>query len=207
MVAMLAEALIVGYIPGAVLFRLPDAQSTMRAALAFDERLFWAVLLSGTWSLLVVLGLAAIGRYTFTALVAVNGAIGSPVSSRGHSSLSVACRPPALAFDRARCDRRPRRVARSCQPLNTLSVAGIRVRISTKGFKLAQRGQLVVSDPTVAAVPPEFRDLFFPSHDNPTYCGLRFVGYYVRNPDTGAVIGQFPQLIRRRSRSGRHGTA
>ena len=76
MMAIIAEALVIGYLPGAVFFRLPDRTSAQRAALSCDERLFWAVLLSGAWSLLVVLGLAAVGQYTFGRLLFVNVAIG-----------------------------------------------------------------------------------------------------------------------------------
>jgi hypothetical protein len=47
----------------------------------------------------------------------------------------------------------------------------------------------------VASVPPFARDLFFPSHQRPDYYGLRFMGFFISDPDTGLVIGQFPHLF------------
>jgi hypothetical protein len=193
MVAMLAGVLIVGYVPGAVFFRLPGRTQPLRAALPADERFFWAVILSGLWSLLVVMGLAALERYTFGRLLAVNGFIG------------VA----GLAFWRQLRYETARRVA--WPVIVPAAIIGLGMWLYfpaseyivggkdpgsylNEGIQIAQRGALIVKDPTIAAVPREFRDLFFPSHHNPTYYGLRFVGYYVRDPDTGAVIGQFPQL-------------
>ncbi len=47
----LVGALIIGYLPGAVIFRLPIAERQKRAALAAEERVFWQVILSVAWSL------------------------------------------------------------------------------------------------------------------------------------------------------------
>jgi hypothetical protein len=194
MMPMLAEALLVGYVPGAVIFRWPGRTKARRAALPCDERLFWAVLLSAIWSLVVVLALAAAGRYTFGTLLAINGAIGlvgllawprlrySAPADRNAWPLVVPIAIVALGawlyFPAAEY------IIGGKDPGSYLN----------EGIQIAQRGQLIAADPTIASVPSDLRDLFFPSHDNPTYYGLRFVGYYVRNPDTGAVIGQFPQL-------------
>jgi len=63
-----------------------------------------------------------------------------------------------------------------------------------EGIQIAQRGSLVVRDPVVASVPAASRDLFFPSHKHPAYHSNRFMGFFIMDPDTGAVVGQFPQL-------------
>ena len=48
----------------------------------------------------------------------------------------------------------------------------------------------------VAAVPDFARDLFFPRDVNrERYLSLRFMGFYILDPDTGAVVGQFPHLF------------
>ncbi len=44
-------------------------------------------------------------------------------------------------------------------------------------------------------MPAASRDLFFPWHQNPYYFGLRFMGFFIQNPDAGKVIGQFPHLF------------
>ena len=65
-----------------------------------------------------------------------------------------------------------------------------------EGIQIAQRGAIVVHDPVVAAVPPFARDLFFPRDANREhFVALRFMGFFVLDPDTGAVVGQFPHLF------------
>ena len=64
-----------------------------------------------------------------------------------------------------------------------------------EGIQIAQRGTFTYRDPVVASVPEFARDLFFPSHQRPDYYGLRFMGFFIRNPDTGLVVGQFPHLF------------
>jgi hypothetical protein len=64
--------LIVGYLPGAVAFRLPVADRDKRAVLAAEERVFWQVLTSLAWSLSLLLILAAAGVYRYERLLAVN---------------------------------------------------------------------------------------------------------------------------------------
>jgi hypothetical protein len=64
-----------------------------------------------------------------------------------------------------------------------------------EGIQIAQRGALVIHEPVLAAVPTYARDLFFPSHAAVEYYGIRFMGFYVRDPRTGSVTGQFPQLF------------
>ena len=64
-----------------------------------------------------------------------------------------------------------------------------------EGVQIAQRGALVVDDPVIASVPPFARDLFFPSHQRSDYYSVRFMGFFIKDPGTGAVVGQFPHLF------------
>jgi hypothetical protein len=64
-----------------------------------------------------------------------------------------------------------------------------------EGVQIAQRGSLTYEDPVVASVPPFTRDLFFPRHEGAAEYGLRFMGFFITNPDTGSVVGQFPHLF------------
>ena len=62
-----------------------------------------------------------------------------------------------------------------------------------EGIQIAQRQSLVTTDRVAAAVPASVRDLFFRPTPDPTYYSLRFMGFHLRDPDTGTVTGQFPQ--------------
>src|SRR5262245_23911841 len=72
MVRLIFFIIVLGYLPGALIFRLPGRSRTARASLSADERAFWAVILSCVWSLGVVLLLASIGKYRFDRLLIVN---------------------------------------------------------------------------------------------------------------------------------------
>src|SRR5207244_3216770 len=64
------------------------------------------------------------------------------------------------------------------------------------GIQIAQRGALVIHEPVVAAVPAFARDLFFPRDTNRTrFVAPRFMGFFVLDPDTGAVVSQFPHVF------------
>ncbi|MGE5834650.1 MAG: hypothetical protein ACM4AI_09245, partial [Acidobacteriota bacterium] len=76
--------LLVAYLPGALIFRLPIGDRARRASLAVEERLFWHVILSLAWSLLTVLLLAAAGEYRFERLLMGNALAGA--------ALLVTCR-------------------------------------------------------------------------------------------------------------------
>jgi hypothetical protein len=82
---VMAGLLLVAWLPGAVLFHLPLWHRDRRAALDADERLFWHVVLSVSWSLTMVLVLAALERYQFRTLVWCNAglAAGGVVLFRG----------------------------------------------------------------------------------------------------------------------------
>ena len=63
-----------------------------------------------------------------------------------------------------------------------------------EGVQIAQRGGLVIHDPTVAKVPEATRDLFFPSHNSAAYYSVRFMGFFLQDPRAATVVGQFPHL-------------
>ena len=65
-----------------------------------------------------------------------------------------------------------------------------------EGIQIAQRGALVVARSGRRRRCRAFaRDLFFPSHQRPDYYSVRFMGFFIQDPDTGAVVGQFPHLF------------
>ncbi len=192
----LLALIVVAWLPGAVILRLPIGSREKRAALDADERLFWAVMLSVAASLAVVLGLAAIERYSFQRLLIANvliaGALAvvarfnlrlGPGARRPGSSAVLAAALVMLGLWRF-------------FPTSEYVIGGKDPGVYIgEGIQIAQRGTLAYDDPVVASVPPFARDLFFPSHERPDYYGIRFMGFFIRNPDTGTVVGQFPHLF------------
>ena len=188
--------LIVAWLPGAVIFRLPVADRDRRAGLDAEERLFWAVIISAAVSLMVVLGLAAAHRYSFERLLVADLCIAGAAGAAGRFKLRLgakACRPGFAAL----------------LPLSLIVLGLWRFfppseyiiggkdpgTYINEGIQIAQRGAIVVRDPLVSSVPPFARDLFFPSYQRPDYYSLRFMGFFLKNPDTGEVVGQFPHLF------------
>lgn len=192
----LAQLLLVAWLPGAALFRLPWWDRDRRAALDAEERLFWAVVLSAALSLSIVLALAALDRYSFTRLlfadallVAAAGAIArlrlrlGPVAPRPGLTAVV---PLALVLLGAWLFFPPAEYIIGGKDPGTYV---------NEGVQIAQRGTLVFHDPVVSSVPAFARDLFFPQHEGAAEYGLRFMGFFITDPDTGAVVGQFPHLF------------
>ena len=64
--------LLVVYLPGALLFRVPVGGRS-HASLPAEERGFWQIVLSLVWSSIVGLSLAASGVYRFERLLVING--------------------------------------------------------------------------------------------------------------------------------------
>ena len=188
--------LLVAYLPGAFLFRIPMADRARRAALAADERFFWAVVLSVAWSSVAALGLAAAERYSFERLLLIN-----TIAS------VVAC----LVWRRGLLYGRTAARLRWSVVLPLILVAGGLLRFSppseyviggkdpgvyvNEGIAIAQRGSLYVHDEVAAAVPAAARDLFFPLYPGQPYFSLRFMGFWLLDPGAGTVIGQFPHLL------------
>lgn len=188
-------ALLIAYLPGALCYRLPVAARAKRASLDAGERLFWAVILSGAWSLIVVLGLAALHGYTFNRLLAVNG---------GLSLLLLIGARQGLFY---RGTQAPVRLA----TLAPLLLVGLGLwqffptseyiiggkdpgTYMNEGVQIAQRGSIVIRDDDVKDVPGAVRNLFFPWAQSQEYYSLRFMGFFIQDPLSGSVVGQFPHL-------------
>jgi hypothetical protein len=63
-----------------------------------------------------------------------------------------------------------------------------------EGIQIAQRGTLTIVDDVVRTVPPQYRDLFFPQSRETGYYSNRFMGFFLLDPASGSVVGQFPHL-------------
>lgn len=191
-----AQLLLIGWLPGALIFRLPIAARQRRAGLDAEERCFWAVLISLAASLSIVLALAAVHRYSFERLLIADAllAVGAAAAGRGRLRYGGTARRVTLT---------------AVVPLLLVALGLLRFFppseyivggkdpgvYMNEGVQIAQRGTFVYKDPVVASVPPFARDLFFPSHHRPEYYSTRFMGYFISDPDSGAVVGQFPHLL------------
>jgi hypothetical protein len=190
------SVLLVGYVPGALVFRLPIATRSLRAALAAEERLFWHVILSIAWSLSTVLALAAFGEYRFERLLIVNA---------GVAGLLLAAANVKLLY-------RGEAARLSATALLTVVLIALAVwrffpsseyviggkdpgTYMNEGIQIAQRGSLVTRDPVVAAVPAWARELFHLPQPHLGNEGLRFMGFFLLDARQGLVVGQFPHVL------------
>lgn len=189
-------ALVIGYLPGAILFRWPFAARATRAALAAEERVFWQVVTSVAWSLALTLAMAAAGVYRLERLLAVNAAVSAAglAIARGRlrwhgtqAPVTVAILVPLTLLGLGVW-----RFAPAAEYVMGGKDPGVYIN---EGFAIARTGQLFRRDPVVAAVPEASRDLFFPSHHSNMYYGLRFMGVFINDPSTGEVISGFPHLF------------
>jgi hypothetical protein len=195
MIVAAIASLLIAYLPGAVLYRLPMADRSRRAALSADERLFWHVTISLAWSLTAVLGLAASGAYRLDRVLMMNGALvaGVLLTARGRLRYSgTAAAPTATAL----------------VPVLLVVLAGVRFFPSSEyviggkdpggyinqGVLISTHGSLVIHEPEVAAIPAAVRTLFFNSHELAEYFDNRFMGFFLQDPVAGTVVGQFPHL-------------
>ena len=194
--AAVLQLVIVGWLPGAVLFRLPVAERDRRAALPAEERAFWTLVLSIATSISLVLALAALHRYSFKRLLIAELLIAATLAGAARLDLRLGAkaRRPGLA---------------ACLPLALVLFGAWRFLPPSEyliggkdpgvyvnsGIQIAQRGALVIRDPVVAGVPAFARDLFFPNDKSrERFVAPRFMGFYVLDPDTGAVVSQFPHV-------------
>jgi hypothetical protein len=193
---LLPELLLLAFLPGALLYRVPAWDRDRRAGLSAEERGFWAVVLSVAWSCSVTLVLAALESYRFERLLAAN--LGASLA------LVLVFRTRLLYRGRA-----PRPTAVASIPCLLVVVClwlffppaewvtggkdpGIYV---SEGILIAQRGGLVVHDALVRSIPHRLWDLFVPSYNSRLYYSLRFMGFFLLDPRSGDVVGQFPHLF------------
>ena len=186
---------VIAYLPGAIIFRSPIADRWRRATLAAEERCFWGVFISLSLTSIIALGLAVAEQYSFERLLAANIILSLVFVLLARGRLRL---PPEA----------PRPNLTVLAPLTLIALGawlyfpsseyiiggkdpGVYVN---EGIQIAQRGALVTRDPQIASLPPNSRDLFIPRHDDDTHYGLRFMGYFVTEPASGKVVGQFPHL-------------
>jgi len=189
----LLSLLAVTWLPGAAAFRVPVLAPERRARLAAEERLFWAVMIGTAISLTIVLALAALLNIFSRRLIAADVLIAAALAGlswrRPRPAAAwptpAALVPIALAVF----------AAAHFSPPSEYIIGGKDPGVYINaGVQIAQRGALVVHDDTIASLPPFARDLFIPSHERPDYYSVRFMGFFVRNPETGLVVAQFPHL-------------
>lgn len=195
MFELLGAALLLGYLPGALLFRLPYWRREQRAALAAEERVFWHVVLSVSWSLTVVLSLAAFDLYRFERLLSINFCvvIGVLITARGHllyratvARVTWTAVLPIVLIGLSLW---------RFFPVSEYIIGGRDPGVLiNEGIQIAQRGSIVITDPEVSNLPAFARPLFFPRYPVEDYESQRFMGMFVRDTRAGTVIGQFPHL-------------
>jgi hypothetical protein len=197
MTAALGALLLIAYLPGAIGYRLPVADRPRRANLDAEERFFWHVTLSLTWSLSLVLALAALGRYQFSTLLWINAGVsaGLVILTRGRLAYAGTARRPTWTMVLPIC------LIALCVwrffPVSEYIIGGKDPGVYVnEGIHIAQRGTLVITDRAIAAVPSFATDLFFPSEHKTEYYSASFMGFFIQNdPANGHVIGQFPHLF------------
>ncbi len=133
-----AAGIVIGWLPGAVVFRAPLLDRERRAALDAVERIFWQVLISVALSLSAVLALAAVGRYSFERLLIVDAALlDAELPRRRPFPAAAGLRRAAAWLAGARADRARRCSASgaSSRRPSTSSAARIPASTSTKGYR------------------------------------------------------------------------
>lgn len=188
---------LVAYLPGAVVFRLPLAQRERRANLSAEERVFWCIAISLAVSSAVAFILATIGLYRFDRLLLTNGLVSLALAmgSRGDLWLHAVARRPSLsALAPASLVVLAGAVFFSAPPAEYVLGGRDPGVYLIEGVQIAQTGSLVVRDPMVETLPPEFRSMFIQQRQRFSHYGTRFMAFFVTDPDNGLVVGQFPHL-------------
>jgi hypothetical protein len=194
MIRFVAAGLLLGWLPGALAIRLPLGDRHRRERLDWDERAFWAVALSIAWSAGAAFTFAVFGSYSFDRLLLFNvvcaAALGlafrGRLRYRTPSGPTIHAIVPALLFGFALWLYHP-----PAEYIIGGKDPGVYIN---EGVQIAQRGDVITHDDLVKSLPQDLRDLFIPGHDRRSYYGLRFMGFFVTDPATGAVVGQFPHL-------------
>jgi hypothetical protein len=188
---------LVAWMPGTFLYRIPVADRAHRAGLAVEERAFWSVLLSLLWSTAAALVLAACGRYSFVHLLGTNAALALVILVTWRSRLRYDVPPAPVSWS-------------AVAPVVLLAIGlwlyfppaeyviggkdpGVYVN---EGVQVAQGGSLVIRDTTLAGVPAAVRELFVAGQENDfrsgIYEGVRFMGFFITDQREGLIVGQFP---------------
>jgi hypothetical protein len=195
----LLEIALLAYVPGALLFRAPILDPSRRRTLPAEERVFWGVVLSVSVSCMLTLALASAGWYRYERLLGLNAGLSAlallvwrrALRASGDAARPARPTPAALV---------PVALVALClwlygQPAEYVMGGKDPGAYMNAGIQIAQRGALETIDPVVSSVPPAMRDLFFPSHGQSTYYSVRFMGFFIMDPDSGRVLDQFPHLF------------
>jgi hypothetical protein len=193
--------LLIAYLPGALVFRLPVLRRDLRAAISIEERLFWHVIISLAISSALGLALAAAGVYSLPRLLLANGVVTTTLLVVGRGQLRLPASTPRLGWTAA--------LPAGLIVLATLIVfhvppseyvmggkdPGVYVN---EGILIDKQGSLAITDSLVASLPTEFLSLYIPRFTTPTQTvpwgasyGDRFLGFHLVDPDQGEVAGQF----------------
>src|SRR6188768_3798274 len=79
--------ILLGYLPGALIFRWPALDRERRAGIEAGERAFWHVMISVAWTLGVAFALAALDQYRFDRLIAANAVLCAAIMAAGRTRL------------------------------------------------------------------------------------------------------------------------
>jgi hypothetical protein len=194
MIRLVGASLLLGWLPGALTLRLPLGDRHRRERLDWDERAFWAVVLSVAWSAGAAFTLAVFGSYSFDRLLFLNGACAavgaltfrSALRYRNPSRPRVHAIVPALLLGFGLWLYHP--------PAEYIIGGKDPGMYINEGVQIAQRGDVITRDDLVKSLPQDLLDLFIPPHHAPSYYGIRFMGFFVTDPARGKVVGQFPHL-------------
>ena len=189
--------LLVSYLPGVVIFRVPIGRRDLRASLSTEERLFWHVILSLLLTSSFGLALAAAGWYRFDRLLWLNGTVimllvgvfrGRLRLRQSVKRLSFSALVPAALIGIAAF------MTLQAPPAEYIIGGKDPGTYVIEGVQIAQEGSLRITDPLVVSIPEHLLDLYAQEEDRDTYYGRRFMGFYLVEPETGQVVGQFPHL-------------
>ena len=189
--------LLIAYVPGALTLRLPIGRRELRAALPAEERLFWSIVISVALSSIVSFGLAAGGAYDLDRLLWIEGGLSLAVALAGRRHLvwgAEAPRPGWTALLPCALVLLGLTLFFSARPAEWIIGGRDPGIYMNEGIQISQSGSLVVTDPTVAALPTEFHRLFFQLSDWGSE-SRRFLAFFVLDSTAGTVVGQFPHLF------------
>ncbi|HSP92194.1 MAG TPA: hypothetical protein VLN08_14865 [Vicinamibacterales bacterium] len=200
MLLALASLVAIGYLPGALIYRLPVADRPRRAALPADERAFWAVVLSATITTLFALALASAGAYTFGRLLVADIALAALLiaAARGRLRYAPAAARPSwtIALPAAIIVLGAYLFFPSSEYVMGGKDPGTYMN---EGIQIGQHGSLTIHDPALAALPEEFRPMFLSGApegiSQGLHQGVRFMGFFVADRSRGEVMGQFPHAF------------
>lgn len=188
---------LVAYLPGALIFRLPVAQPSRRAALSVEERIFWALVISVALSSVVALGLAALGIYQLERVLWINGLtsiVAALVRWRAGNHGTGTAPPTRTALAPLVLIALAATVFFIAPPAEYVNGGRDPGIYFNTGIQIAKSGSLTIDDRLVRTVPDEYLDLFLRPDVTIETVDRRFLGFFVSDEESGTVVGQFLQL-------------